>query len=179
MKGLRFDDRQAAMRVIVAGDSANSNLIARTSAADGKVMRPWVRGCRDRKSPQLRAWVDRGAKWPDSAAKPGLWSLQPIAHPAPPAVSHRDWPANAIDNFILARLEAEKVEGPQRQADRAMLMRRAKPRSHRTAAPPRTGDIHSPNTNADAYQRLVDAPAWLPALRREVPLLARSGALRR
>ena len=48
----------------------------------------------------LRAWVDRGAKWPDSAAKPGLWSLQPIAHPAPPAVSHRDWPANAIDQFI-------------------------------------------------------------------------------
>src|SRR5437868_5470342 len=80
MKGLRFDDRQAAMRVIVPGDSAHSSLIARTIGVDGKFMPPVGQRLTDKEIATLRAWVDKGAKWPDSAAKPGLWSLQPITH---------------------------------------------------------------------------------------------------
>src|SRR6266481_1109305 len=105
MKGLRLDDRQAAMRVIAPGDSAHSRLIAMTTGAGGKFMPPTGPPLSTQEVATLRAWIDQGAKWPDSAAKPGLWSLQPIAHPAPPAVRNRAWPANAIDQFILARLE--------------------------------------------------------------------------
>src|SRR3954470_19899813 len=79
MKGLRFDDRQAAMRAIVPGDSAHSALIARTTAADNKVMPPVGPRLSEKELTTLRAWVDQGAKWPDSAARPGVWSLQPIS----------------------------------------------------------------------------------------------------
>src|SRR5260370_40955322 len=40
MKGLRLDDRQAAMRVIAPGNSAHSPLIAMTIAVGGKFMPP-------------------------------------------------------------------------------------------------------------------------------------------
>src|SRR5437773_6897419 len=97
MKGLRFDDRQAAMRVIAPGDSAPSPLIAMATGVGGKFMPPSGPRLSADEIAMLRAWVDQGAKWPDSAAKPGLWSLQPIANPAPPAVRNRAWPVNAID----------------------------------------------------------------------------------
>src|SRR5262245_7686346 len=108
MKGLRFDDRQSAMQVIKPRDSAHSRLIAMISGAGGKIMPPAGPRLPGDEIALLRAWVDQGARWPDSAAKPGLWSLQPIGRPSPPAVRRGAWPANAIDQFILARLEAEK-----------------------------------------------------------------------
>src|SRR5882672_12514324 len=40
MKGLRFDDRQAAMRVIAPGDSAHSPLSAMATGVGGKFMPP-------------------------------------------------------------------------------------------------------------------------------------------
>src|SRR5258708_10368852 len=112
MKGLRLDDRQAAMRVIAPGDSAHSLLIAMASGAGGKVMPPSGPPLSANEVALLRDWVDQGARWPDSAAKAGLWSLQPIAPPATPAVSNRAWPVNGIDRFILTRLEAAKVAPP-------------------------------------------------------------------
>src|SRR5262245_50350546 len=101
MKGLRFDDRQVAMRVIAPGDSAHSLLIAMATGVGGKVMPPTGARLSADELALLRAWVDQGARWPDSASKPGLWSLQLIANPAPPEVRNRVWPANAIDRFIL------------------------------------------------------------------------------
>src|SRR2546423_11804291 len=68
MKGLRFDDRQAAMRVIVPGDSTHSILIARTSGVDGKFMPPTGPRLTGSEIAALRAWVDQGANWPDSAS---------------------------------------------------------------------------------------------------------------
>src|SRR5262245_16366386 len=40
MKGLRFDDRQAAMRAITPGDSAHSAVIIMVTGAGGKFMPP-------------------------------------------------------------------------------------------------------------------------------------------
>src|SRR5437879_8392421 len=64
MKGLRFDDRQAAMRVIASGDSAHSLLIAMVTGAGGKVMPPSGPRLSDSEVALLRAWVDQGARWP-------------------------------------------------------------------------------------------------------------------
>src|SRR5438094_8511233 len=155
MKGLRLDDRQAAMRVIAPGDSAHSRLIAMTTGAGGKFMPPTGPPLSTQEVATLRAWIDQGAKWPDSASKPGLWSLQPIAHPAPPAVRNRAWPANAIDRFILARLETEKLE-PSRQADRATLIRRVS--LDLTGLPPAPKEVEAflADNRPDAYERLVD-----------------------
>jgi hypothetical protein len=155
MKGLRFDDRQAAMRAIAPGDSARSPLIAVTTGVGGKFMPPTGTRLTDNEVALLRAWIDQGAKWPDSASKPGLWSLHPIAHPAPPAVQNRAWAANAIDQFILARLEAENI-APSPPADRATLVRRIS--LDLTGLPPTPEEVQSflADKKSDAYERLVD-----------------------
>src|SRR5260221_611952 len=154
-KGLGLADGQAAMRVIASGDSAHSPLIAMVTGAGGKVMPP--SGSRLSKSEValLRAWVDQGAPWPDSAAKPGLWSLQPIAHPAPPAVQNAAWPVNVIDRFVLARLEAEKMS-PAASADRATLLRLVS--VDLTGLPPAPDEVRGflADNRPDAYERLVD-----------------------
>jgi mono/diheme cytochrome c family protein len=155
MKGLRFDDRQAAMRVIAPGDSAHSPLIAMATGAGGKFMPPTGPRLSDTEIALLRVWVDQGAKWPDSAAKPGLWSLQPIANPAPPAVRDRTWPVNAIDQFILARLEAEKV-APSPPAERATLARRVSLDLTGLPLAPEEVRIFLADNRPDAYERLVD-----------------------
>src|SRR5438094_7951674 len=77
MKGLRLDDRQAAMRVIAPGDSAPSRPIAMTTGAGGKFLPPTGPPLSTQEVATLRAWIDQGAKWPDSAAKPGLCPCSP------------------------------------------------------------------------------------------------------
>jgi hypothetical protein len=153
MKGLRFDERQAAMRAITPGDSAHSAVITMTTGAAGKLMPP-SGPLPAGEIALLREWIDRGANWPDSAARPGLWSLQPIARPAPP-VRNDAWISSAIDRFVLARLEAEKIE-PSPPADRVTLIRRIS--LDLTGLPPAPRDVENflADDRPDAYERLVD-----------------------
>jgi len=37
------------------------------------------------------------------------WAFKPAVRPTVPAVKNRTWPRNPIDNFVLARLEAENL----------------------------------------------------------------------
>ncbi len=52
-----------------------------------------------------------------------FWSLQPIKKPELPTVADRDWAWTGIDRFILARLEAAKID-PTNVADLPTLVRR-------------------------------------------------------
>ena len=155
MKSLRFDDRQAAMRAIQPGDSGHSSLVAMVTGVGGKFMPPTGPRLSADEVALLRAWIDRGARWPDAAAKPGLWSLQAIGNPVPPVVRNRTWPINGIDNFVLARLEAERIE-PSPMADRATLIRRLS--LDLTGLPPAPQEVESflGDQRPDAYERLVD-----------------------
>ena len=83
----------------------------------------------------LVEWVKRGAPDPrkkDSAPPPAeidlekgrkFWSFQPIRKPDVPEVNDKAWPRNAIDQFILAKLE-EKNLRPVADANKAILRRR-------------------------------------------------------
>ena len=51
------------------------------------------------------------------------WSLQPVRQPAVPPVQDEAWPADAVDHFILARLEREGLQ-PSPETDRVALVRR-------------------------------------------------------
>ena len=51
------------------------------------------------------------------------WAFQSIQRPAAPAVRDRKWPRNPVDNFILARLESEKI-APSPEAGKLTLLRR-------------------------------------------------------
>ena len=71
------------------------------------------------------------AGWPPALAKEkfdledrGHWAFQKVPHPEPPKVRHSAWASNPIDAFILAELEARRID-PAPPADRITLLRRA------------------------------------------------------
>lgn len=59
----------------------------------------------------------------DIAAARQFWSFQPLKNGTPPPVKQADWPLNAIDQFVLAKLEAQQL-APVEDADAVMLLRR-------------------------------------------------------
>lgn len=75
----------------------------------------------------LRAWIDRGAKWPESSPQGnGLnshWAYQPLHRSAPPEANDHGWAINGIDRFILAKLEERGLQ-PSPEAERTTLIRR-------------------------------------------------------
>src|SRR5207245_1067393 len=74
----------------------------------------------------LRAWIDQGAIWPESARQPGRgshWAYRPLARAALPAVKDRAAVRNPIDAFIQARLESAGLS-PAPPADQRTLIRR-------------------------------------------------------
>jgi hypothetical protein len=77
----------------------------------------------------ITTWIKLGAAWPDekqtaNGADPRKhWAFQPVRNPPLPAVKQKDWPANPIDAFILAKLEAKGLK-PNPPADPRTLIRR-------------------------------------------------------
>lgn len=65
----------------------------------------------------MKQWITEGAKYDEP------WTYKkPVKHPAP-QITTKHWPANWIDQFILYRLEAEKLP-PSPDADPVTLLRR-------------------------------------------------------
>ncbi len=83
------------------------------------------------------------------------WAFQPLNRPTPPAAQNANWCRTAIDRFIFARLEKEKLE-PAGEADRATLLRRVC--FDLTGLPPslELQDEVFADEAADWYERLVD-----------------------
>src|SRR5208337_773798 len=97
----------------------------------------------------IKAWIDQGARWEM------LWSFVPPKSPPVPEVKDQAWPRNPIDNFVLARLEAEGLK-PSPQADKATLLRRVY--FDLTGLPPTPAEIDAflADTSPDAYEKRVD-----------------------
>ncbi len=105
----------------------------------------------------LREWVKQGAPAPEKE-EPGRfqhWAYVAPVRAAAPAVKKGDWPRNAIDRFILARLEAEKIT-PAPEADRVTLLRRVA--LDLTGLPPTPAEVNEflSDKRSDAYERAVD-----------------------
>src|SRR5207237_135359 len=83
------------------------------------------------------------------------WACRPVRRPAVPAVKNARWVRNAIDAFILARLEAKGLS-PAPPADRAALVRRVY--YDLTGLPPAPEEVDAfvNDQRADAYERLID-----------------------
>ncbi len=83
------------------------------------------------------------------------WAYRPLDRPKIPDVQHADWPRNAIDRFILAKLDEAGLE-PLPEADRATLIRRVT--FDLTGLPPTPEQVRQflNDPAADAYERLVD-----------------------
>src|SRR5436190_9175717 len=63
MSGLRLDQKDAALKVIKAGDSANSKLVRMVAGVAGKFMPPVGARLTANEVGLLRAWIDQGAAW--------------------------------------------------------------------------------------------------------------------
>src|SRR5215831_9211880 len=131
----RLDSKEIALKggelgvAIVPGKSAESLLIQAVSGTKPDLVMP-KKGERltAEQIGLLRAWIDQGGNWPDDASAKtkdprSHWAFIPPVRPAVPVVKRNTWPRNPIDDFVLARLEKEKLK-PSPEADRRTLIRR-------------------------------------------------------
>src|SRR5690606_8160331 len=162
--GLRLDTRDGALAggesgspAIVPGRHADSRLYQLVSGAEPSLIMP-PKGAPLTAAEQsaIAAWIDAGAPWLDRAdGQHWHWAYRPPVRPNPPPVKNTWWPRNAIDHFILARLEAEGLS-PSPEADKATLLRRVS--LDLTGLPPTPEEIDAflADESPDAYERVVD-----------------------
>jgi hypothetical protein len=155
---LRLDIEKEALAdrggyyAILAGRPEKSEIIARlTTHSEKERMPPAKTGARlsPRQIELIRRWIAQGAKWEKH------WSFIAPLRPALPEVKNRRWPKNAIDHFVLARLEGTDL-APSEEADRTTLIRRVT--LDLTGLPPTPGEVDAflADTSPDAYEKVVD-----------------------
>jgi len=156
--GLRLDQAQIATNklddgavAIVPGRPERSEMIRRIFAEDddhmppakvNKVLRPEQREL-------LKHWIAAGATYEPH------WSFIPPQKSPLPNVENSKWVRNSIDNFILARLEREKLK-PNVEADKRTLIRRVT--LDLTGLPPTPEQVGAfvNDRSPDAYEKVVD-----------------------
>ena len=164
--GLRLDRRKNALAggdsgvSIIAGKSAKSRLISLVAGIDpDNVMPPEGKRLSREEVAVLRAWVDQGARWPkdsdrDNAAS-SHWSFRPVVRPAIPSVTNSAWTNNAVDAFVLARLDKRNIS-PSAEASRNTLIRRLSLDLLGLPPTPAEVDRFVDDSTAGAYSRLVE-----------------------
>src|SRR5260370_27379650 len=97
----------------------------------------------------VKKGFDAGAKWAKH------WSFEKPLRAELPASKNKAWPRNAIDYFILARLEKEGLQ-PSPEAPRETLIRRVT--LDLTGLPPTPEEVDAflADRSDNAYEKLVD-----------------------
>ena len=155
---LRLDDVVAVKAdrdghvVVSPGDPEGSELIRRITSNDESEMMPPPESKKpltEKEKLTLRTWVAEGAIWSQH------WAYEaPVRHETPD-VRSIELTHNWIDNFILSRLDPEKLT-PSPDADRVTMLRRVC--FDLTGLPP-TEEIAREflaDESADAWEKLVD-----------------------
>ncbi len=137
---------------IVPGHPEKSDLVTRILSDDPDEKMPPPKSNRyitPRQIEILKAWVDQGASWGK------LWSLVPPKRAELPAVNDASWCRNAIDRFVLAKLEQEGLT-PSPEADKTTLLRRVT--LDLTGLPPTPGEVDDflADNSPGAYEKVVD-----------------------
>jgi hypothetical protein len=185
---LRLDARTIVLKggktgpLLVSGKSAESLLIHRIVGLGTEKRMPLDDDpLSDEQIGLIRAWIDQGAKWPEGVGSAATsvkmhWAYVAPALPPLPDVRSAAWSENAIDRFVLARLEREGI-APSPPAERERLIRRVG--LDLIGLPPSVDlvDAFLADESPDAYDRLIDrllasphygerwATPWLDAAR--------------
>jgi cytochrome c553 len=152
-------DRGGDPRAIVPGKPDKSEMIRRIFDEGDDLMPPEAshKVLSAAQKRILKRWVSEGAKYQPH------WAFVSPVRPTPPAVKNLKWVRNPVDQFILARLEAEKLK-PAPEADRRTLARRLS--FDLTGLPPAPESVEKflNDNSPDAYERYVDSlmasPHW-------------------
>jgi mono/diheme cytochrome c family protein len=163
---LRLDAKALAMKggttgpSIVPGNGKDSYLVHRLRGMGDEDQMPLKKDPLSEGQIQLiTTWIDQGANWPDDAAgtvaETKHWSFVKPDRPEEPAVKDAAWSRNAIDRFILARLEKEGLK-PSREAPKETLLRRVS--LDLTGLPPTPAEIDAflADASPDAYEKQVE-----------------------
>ncbi len=156
--GLRLDQRDAALKggdsgpAIIPGDPDASEIIKRILSEDRTELMPPPKAKKPITAEQkdiLIRWVKEGAVYTNH------WSFEPVKNHTPPQVAAKDWPRTPVDNFVLAALEAKKIQ-PAPAADRAAFLRRVT--LDLTGLPPTPEETKAflEDSAADAPAKVVD-----------------------
>ena len=125
---MHFDTEEGAFTPLAAGgtaivraDPSKSAMFQRITSDNQRVRMPpaYLGYSRlpEHEIELIRRWIEQGAAWQKH------WSFFPPERPPLPSVTDKSWPKNAIDSFVLARLEREGL-APAPQADKRTLIRR-------------------------------------------------------
>lgn len=148
---------------LVSGKHSESLLWQRISTNE---MPPGDKKLTDRDRKIIAAWIDAGAKTarpePEMLASDELtdderafWSFQPIQHPVVPRVQKSELVRNALDAFVLAKIEDRQLSFSE-ETDRVTLLRRAS--FDLLGLPPSPAEVDEflADTAPEAYERLID-----------------------
>ena len=158
MANMRLDETEGLFvdrggyKIITPGNSAQSKIYQKISSKDVAFRMPPVYSGKTLTAKQIeviKQWIDQGAKWETQ------WSFVAPKRPSVPEVKDKTWARNPIDNFVLARLEAEGLK-PSEEADKATLLRRVS--FDLTGLPPTPAEVDSfvADKSPDAYEKRVD-----------------------
>lgn len=178
--GLRLTSRDEVLRggdsgpAAIEGKPEDSLLVHAVRYHDEPRMPPNKR-LSEAEIDALSRWVESGLPWPSTAGsdsskttdpgRPGgftitaqqraFWSFQPVVDLAPPTVTDRTWPLSAIDQFVLAKLEAKGFK-PAPLADKHTLIRRVS--FDLTGLPPTPDEVDRflADPASNAFERVVD-----------------------
>ncbi|GIW94364.1 MAG: hypothetical protein KatS3mg110_2405 [Pirellulaceae bacterium] len=179
--GLRLDSRQAILQggdtgpAAVPGKPDESLLVDAINYGSLYQMPPKSK-LPAQKIAVLRRWVEMGLPWPEQVANTVAgrtedtfqerlehWCWQPARPSSLPPVQDCSWVRDPLDQFILARLEAEGIS-PAPEADRLVWLRRVT--FDLTGLPPSVEEIQhfledrSPDAYAKVVDRLLASPAF-------------------
>jgi hypothetical protein len=151
---LRLDRRDMAIAagVIVPKDPSASSLIERIDSNAPEERMPPDDSNRRLSAAQretLWRWIADGAEYGTH------WAFATPVRPAEPAPRRTDWARNAIDRFVLAKLETAGLS-PSIEADRATLIKRLS--IDLTGLPPTPDEVDTFLADEDerAYEKIVD-----------------------
>ncbi len=172
--GLLLDTREAMLQggnsgpSLVPGKPAESLIIQAISYKDEDLqMPPKGKKLSDQEIADLTEWVRRGAPDPRTVTAKGAsgvayggvgrnhWAFQPVKKPAIPEVKDPAWIKNPVDNFVLAKLEANGMK-PNEAAAKTTLIRRIY--FDLVGLPPTVGDVRNflNDKSPDAFAKVVD-----------------------
>lgn len=137
---------------IVPGNTNKSMLIERILSNDPEIIMPVPAShltLTDYEKAVLVRWIDEGAEYKDH------WAFIPPTKQDPPKVTYPEKITNAIDNFVIAKLETEGLE-PSKTADKEILLRRLY--FDLTGLPPTLDEIAKflEDDSPKAYEKQVD-----------------------
>jgi hypothetical protein len=156
-----FQPRDDGKAVLIPGDPQASELYRRISSTDSSEMMPPPKShyhLTPEEIATIKTWIKQGAVYQEHWAY-----IKPVRPSVPwPSFSHWFWPKNPIDNFVLAKLERNKLE-PQPAADPRSLIRRVT--LDLTGLPPTPEEVANfvGDTSPNAYEKVVDRLLASPA----------------